>query len=47
MSASARVTAGNLFNRIPGIIAARPGIVPVCEMGLLKPPARPWPEVAL
>jgi len=34
---SAHATAGNLFNRIPDIIAARPGIVPVYEMGPLKP----------
>jgi 2,4-diaminopentanoate dehydrogenase len=33
---SAHATAGNLFNRIPDIIAARPGIVPVYEMGPLK-----------
>ncbi|RYG94800.1 MAG: hypothetical protein EON57_17730, partial [Alphaproteobacteria bacterium] len=33
---SAHATAGNLFNRIPDIIAARPGIVPVYEMGPLR-----------
>jgi 2,4-diaminopentanoate dehydrogenase len=33
---SSHATAGNLFNRIPDIIAARPGIVPVYEMGPLK-----------
>jgi hypothetical protein len=33
---SAHATAGNLFNRIPDIIAARPGIVPVYELGPLK-----------
>jgi 4-hydroxy-tetrahydrodipicolinate reductase len=33
---SAHATAGNLFNRIPDVIAARPGIVPVFEMGPLK-----------
>ena len=33
---SAQATAGNLFNRIPDIIAARSGIVPVYEMGPLK-----------
>lgn len=33
---SAHATVGNLFNRIPDIIAARPGIVPVYEMGPLK-----------
>jgi len=43
---SAHATAGNLFNRIPDIIAARPGIVPVYEMGPLKPTARVWPKVA-
>jgi len=42
---SAHATAGNLFNRIPDIIAARPGIVPVYEMGPLKPTARLWPKV--
>lgn len=44
---SAAATAGNLFNRIPDIIAARPGIVPVYEMGPLKPTARLWPKVAM
>lgn len=44
---SADATAGNLFNRIPDIIAARPGIVPVYEMGPLKPTARLWPKVAV
>lgn len=40
---SAHATAGNLFNRIPDIIAARPGIVPVYEMWPLKPTAnRCW-----
>lgn len=33
---SAHATAGNLFNRIPDVIAAQPGIVPVFEMGPLK-----------
>lgn len=33
---SAHATAGNLFNRIPDIIAAPPGIVPVYKMGPLK-----------
>lgn len=33
---SAHATAANLFNRIPDIIAARPGIVVVSEMGPLK-----------
>ncbi|MCX7863839.1 MAG: hypothetical protein N2423_02190 [Novosphingobium sp.] len=36
---SAHATAGNLFNRIPDVIAARPGIVPVFEMGPLRPTA--------
>jgi hypothetical protein len=36
---SAHATAGNLFNRIPDVIAARSGIVPVFEMGPLKPTA--------
>ncbi len=44
---SAHATAGNLFNRIPDIVAARPGIVPVYEMGPLRPTARLWPKVAL
>lgn len=43
---SAAASAGNLFNRIPDIIAARPGIVPVYEMGPLRPTARIWPRVA-
>jgi 2,4-diaminopentanoate dehydrogenase len=42
---SADATAGNLFNRIPDIIAARSGIVPVYELGPLKPAARLWPKV--
>ena len=33
---SAHATASNLFNRIPDVIAARPGIVVVSEMGPLK-----------
>ncbi len=33
---SAHATASNLFNRIPDVIAARPGIVPVWELGPLK-----------
>lgn len=33
---SAHATASNLFNRIPDVIAARPGIVPVFEMGPLR-----------
>ena len=33
---SAHATAGCLFNRIPDIIAAKPGIVPVSQMGVLK-----------
>lgn len=36
---SADATVANLFNRIPDVIAARPGIVPVFEMGPLKPTA--------
>lgn len=43
---SAHATAGNLFNRIPDIIAARPGIVPVYEMGPLTPTARRWPGIS-
>ena len=42
---SAHATAGNLFNRIPDIIAARPGIVPVHEMGPLRSTVRRWPRV--
>jgi len=42
---SAHATAGNLFNRIPDIIAAPPGIVPVYELGPLKPTARLWPRI--
>jgi 4-hydroxy-tetrahydrodipicolinate reductase len=33
---TAHATAANLFNRIPGIIAAPPGVVTVAEMGLLQ-----------
>lgn len=36
---SAHATAASLFNRIPDIIAARPGIVEVSKMGPLKPTA--------
>jgi hypothetical protein len=36
---AAHATAANLFNRIPDVIAARPGIVPVFELGPLKPTA--------
>jgi 4-hydroxy-tetrahydrodipicolinate reductase len=43
---SAHATAGNLFNRIPDIIAARPGIVPVYEMGPLRSTAKRWPRIA-
>jgi 4-hydroxy-tetrahydrodipicolinate reductase len=42
---SAHATVGNLFNRIPDIIAARPGIVPVYEMGPLRSTARIWPRL--
>ncbi|MET0660460.1 MAG: hypothetical protein ABW110_20130 [Steroidobacteraceae bacterium] len=34
---SAHATAANLFNRIPDIIAARPGIVVVSQLGPMKP----------
>jgi 4-hydroxy-tetrahydrodipicolinate reductase len=40
---SAQATAGNLFNRIPDIIAAPPGIVPVTELGPLRSSAGRWP----
>ena len=36
---SAEASAGNLFNRIPDIIAAPPGIVPITELGPLRPSA--------
>jgi 4-hydroxy-tetrahydrodipicolinate reductase len=36
---SAHATASNLFNRIPDVIAARPGIAPVFELGPLRPTA--------
>ncbi len=39
---SAEATAGNLFNRIPDIIAAPPGIVPVTELGPLTSSANRW-----
>ena len=41
---SAATTAGNLFNRIPDIIAAPPGIVPVTELGPLRSSANRWPR---
>lgn len=44
---SALATAGNLFNRIPDIIAAKPGIVPVFEMGPLMPTAARWPNLTI
>ena len=34
---SAHATAANLFNRIPDIVAARPGVVLVSQMGPLRP----------
>ena len=43
---SADATAGNLFNRIPDIIAAPPGIVPVTELGPLISSAARWPRSA-
>lgn len=43
---SALATAGNLFNRVPDIIAAPPGIVPVSQMGPLKSSANRWPSRA-
>jgi 4-hydroxy-tetrahydrodipicolinate reductase len=43
---SAHAAAGNLFNRIPDVIAARSGIVPVYEMGPLRSTARRWPRIA-
>ncbi|MCW1429169.1 hypothetical protein [Novosphingobium sp. JCM 18896] len=43
---SAQATAGNLFNRIPDVIAARPGIVPVYELGPLRSSAVAWPKIA-
>jgi 2,4-diaminopentanoate dehydrogenase len=39
---SAHASAGNLFNRIPDVIAARPGIVPVSELGPVKTSAARW-----
>lgn len=43
---SAHATAGNLFNRLPDVIAARPGIVPVYELGPLRSTAVRWPRIA-
>lgn len=43
---SAAATAGNLFNRIPDIIAAPPGIVPVYAMGPLESTAKRWPRLS-
>ena len=43
---SADATAGNLFNRIPDIISAPPGIVPVTELGPLRSSASRWPRSA-
>jgi 2,4-diaminopentanoate dehydrogenase len=42
---SAHASAGNLFNRIPDVIAARPGIVPVSELGPIRSSAARWPRV--
>lgn len=42
---SAHATAGNLFNRLPDVIAARPGIVPVYEMGPLRSTAVRYPRI--
>jgi 4-hydroxy-tetrahydrodipicolinate reductase len=41
---SAHATAANLFNRIPDIIAAPPGIVLISQMGPLKSTAKRWPS---
>ena len=41
---SSEATAGNLFNRIPDIISAPPGIVPVTELGPLRSSANRWPS---
>lgn len=41
---SSEATAGNLFNRIPDIISAPPGIVPVTELGPLRSSANHWPR---
>jgi hypothetical protein len=43
---SAEATAGNLFNRIPDIIDAPPGIVPVTDLGPLISSAARWPTGA-
>jgi len=43
---SAHASAGNLFNRIPDVIAARPGIVPVSELGPIRSTAARWPRRA-
>jgi 4-hydroxy-tetrahydrodipicolinate reductase len=43
---SALATAGNLFNRIPDIIAAPPGIVPVTDLGPLMSTAVRGPSSA-
>ena len=43
---SADATAGNLFNRIPDIVSAPPGIVPVTELGPLTSSANRWPRTA-
>lgn len=40
---SAQASAGNLFNRIPDVIAAAPGIVPVSELGPIRSSAARWP----
>jgi 4-hydroxy-tetrahydrodipicolinate reductase len=42
---SAHATASNLFNRIPDIIAAPPGIVPVFQMGPPRTTALRWPNL--
>ena len=43
---SADASAGNLFNRIPDIITAPPGIVPVTDLGPLRSSANRWPGSA-
>lgn len=42
---SAHASAANVLNGIPDVIAARPGIVPISELGPIKSSAARWPRI--
>jgi 4-hydroxy-tetrahydrodipicolinate reductase len=42
---SAHASAANVFNRIPDVIAAPPGIVPVSKLGPIRSTAARWPRL--